>query len=138
MSARVKRKPIQRRTPQRKKLRQRPVGVPRTRGRVSIQESGRGLLPKGSASNLPKQFIRKGLRQSLRTSSKENVSGRTIRQTEFAQRTGIQPETFGSAEFKFPSLFGTKRRRTKLPRTKAPSLFGGRRQEDFRMDGLGL
>jgi len=133
MSARVKRKPIQRRT-----LRKRPVGVPRTRGRVSIQESGRGLLPKGSASNLPKQFIRKGLRQSLRTSSKENVAGRTIRQTEFAQRTGIQPETFGSAEFKFPSLFGTKRRRTKLPRTKAPSLFGGRRQTDFRMDGLGL
>ena len=133
MSARVKRKPIQRRT-----LRKRPVGVPRTRGRVSIQESGRGLLPKGSASNLPRKVIRRGLSQSLRTQSKENVAGRTIRQTEFAQRTGIQPETFGSAEFKFPSLFGTKRRRTKLPRTKAPSLFGGRRQEDFRMDGLGL
>jgi len=57
MSARVKRKPIQRR-----KLRQRPVGVPRTRGRVSIQESGRGLLPRGSASNLPKRVIRRGLR----------------------------------------------------------------------------
>jgi len=132
LSARVKRKIT------RKRLPKRPVGVPRTRGRVSIQESGRGLLPKGSASNLPKQFIRKGLRQSLRTRSKENVAGRTIRQTEFAQRTGIQPETFGSAEFKFPSLFGTKRRRTKLPRTRAPSLFGGRRQTDFRMDGLGL
>jgi len=132
MSARVKRKIT------RKRLPKRPVGVPRTRGRVSIQESGRGLLPKGSASNLPKQFIRKGLRQSLRTRSKENVAGRTIRQTEFAQRTGIQPETFGSAEFKFPSLFGTKRRRTKLPKTRAPSLFGGRRQTDFRMDGLGL
>ncbi len=133
MSARVKRKPIQR-----KRLRKRPVGVPRTRGRVSIQESGRGLLPRGSASNLPKEFIRKGLRKSLRTSAKENVAGRTIRQTEFAQRTGIQPETFGSAEFKFPSLFGTKRRRTKVPRSRAPSLFGGRRQTDFRMDGLGL
>ncbi len=138
MSARVKRKPIKRRAPPRTRLPQRPVGVPITRGRVSIQESGRGLLPKGSASNLPKQFIRKGLRKSLRTSSKENVAGRTIRQTEFAQRTGIQPETFGSAEFKFPSLFGGRRRRTKVPRTTAPSLFGGRRQTDFRMDGLGL
>lgn len=130
MSARVKRK-----------LRKRPVGVPRTRGRVSIQQSGRGLLPKGSASNLPKNVIRRGLKKPLRTQSKENIAGRTIRQTEFAQRTGIQPETFGSAEFKFPSLFGTKRRRTKipkLPKTRAPSLFGGRRQTDFRMDGLGL
>ncbi len=133
MSARVKRK-----IKPRRRLPKRPVGVPRTRGRVSIQQSGRGLLPKGSASNLPKQFIRKGLRQSLRTRSKENVAGRTIRQTEFAQRTGIQPETFGSAEFKFPSLFGSKRRRTKVPRSTAPSLFGGRRQTDFRMDGLGL
>ncbi len=133
MSARVKRKPIQRR-----KLRKRPVGVPRTRGRVTIQESGRGLLPRGSASNLPRQVVRRGLRKPLRTTSKENIAGRTIRQTEFAQRTGIQPETFGSAEFKFPSLFGTKRRRTKVPRTRAPSLFGGRRQTDFRMDGLGL
>jgi len=52
LSARVKRKPIQRRT-----LRKRPVGVPRTRGRVSIQESGRGLLPKGRASNLPTEKV---------------------------------------------------------------------------------
>ncbi len=133
MSARVKRK-----IKPKRRLPKRPVGVPRTRGRVSIQESGRGLLPRGSASNLPRKVVRRGLRQSLRTSSKENIAGRTIRQTEFAQRTGIQPETFGSAEFKFPSLFGTKRRRTKVPRSTAPTLFGGRRQTDFRMDGLGL
>jgi len=134
LSARVKRKPIRRRAPPRRRLPQRPVGVPRTRGRVTIQESGRGLLPQGRASNLPRNVVRKGLRKTLRTRSQENVAGRTIRQTEFAQRTGIQPETFGSAEFKFPSLFGGRRRRTKTP-TLNPRRRG---LDSFRMDGAGL
>ena len=118
MSARVKRK-----IKPRRRLPQRPIGVPR-RGR-SIIQAGSGLIPKGRATNLPKQIIRRGLRKTIRAKSKENVAGRTVRRVEFAQRTGIEPTTFGSGDFKFPSLFGG----------------GGRKRQksglgSFRMDGL--
>jgi len=121
MSARVKRKPIQRR----RTLPKRPIGVPR-RGR-SIIQAGSGLIPKGRASNLPKQILRRGLRKTIRAESKENVAGRTVRQVEFAQRTGIEPQTFGGGDFNFPSLFGSRRRRTKEPR-----------QDLFRDAGMGM
>lgn len=106
----------------RKRLPQRPIGVPR-RGR-SIIQAGSGLIPKGRASNLPKQILRRGLRRSIRAESKENVAGRTVRQVEFAQRTGIEPTQFGTGDFKFPSIFGG----------------GGRKRQksglgSFRMDG---
>jgi len=108
MSARQPRKP-KRRLPKR-----RIIGVPR-RGGVSIAQQGQAVLPRGRASNLPrgKKVIRRGLRE------KESFAAGTVRRSQFAQRTGIQQDTFAGGEFKFPKIKGLPRR-------------------TFRMDGLGL
>ena len=112
MSAREPRKA---RTPPKRRLPRRVVGVPR-RGGVTIAQQGRVALPRGRASNLPRgaKVIRRGFRQ------KKSVATQAVRRAQFAQRTGIPQRTFGSSDFNFPRLKGLPKRR------------------DFRMDGLGL
>ena len=97
-----------------RRLPRRVIGVPR-RGGVPIARSGAVNLPRGRATNLPrgKKVIRAGLR------GKKPLATRIVRQAQFAQRTGIRPQTFGSGEFTFPKLKGLPRRTQ-------------------RMDGLGL
>ncbi len=120
MSAREprKRQPQRRQPPRRKppkrRLPRRPIGVPR-RGGVTLAQQGRSVLPRGRASNLPRgaKVIRAGLR------GKRGLAQQTVRRAQFAQRTGIPQQTFGSGEFRFPKLRGLPRRTQ-------------------RMDGLGL
>jgi len=103
------REPQKARTPPKRRLPRRVIGVPR-RGGVTLAQQGRSVLPRGRATNLPRgaKVIRAGLRQ------KRSLAAQTVRRSRFAQRTGIQPQTFGSREFRFPKLKGLPRRTQRL------------------------
>lgn len=117
MSARQPRRQTKRKVKPKRRLPRQVIGVPR-RGGVTIAQQGRTVLPRGRASSLPRgaKVIRKGFR------GKRSVATQAVRRAQFAQRTGIPQETFGSirSDFRFPKLRGLPKRR------------------GFRMDGLGL